>query len=138
MFFKNPLQNAGKQVKSMLCGLMIERFKAFKSKKKTERLVTISHKWNFYLFDFCSKFFQRSVPVYGVRNISAKGVAEHSFSVVLPDAIFFTQGGKGVAAVVRCVFRVAGYSQPFQCRVEEFISMIFLSIHEELSLRFHF
>lgn len=34
MFFKNPLQNAGKQVKSMLCGLLIERFKAFKSKKK--------------------------------------------------------------------------------------------------------
>ena len=72
MFFKNPLQNAGKQVKSMLCGLLIERFKAFKSKKKTERLVTVSHKWHFYLFNFCTEFFECPMSVNSVCDISAK------------------------------------------------------------------
>lgn len=78
---------------------------------KMPKLCTVSNKLvtnrltgELYFLNFSAKFFEASVSISGVGDITAEGVPEHSFAVILIDAITFTEHGKCVAAVVGRMF----------------------------------
>lgn len=74
------------------------------------------------------------MTVHSVRDIVSKRMSQHPLPVVLPDAVFFTQGRKSMPTIVWRVFRVAGYFQAFQCRVEQGVSVLRLGIDAELTV----